>query len=400
MMREFSNGQFLDLSRTSEYHPAGVQRVTLIAAWRTKDGIVIHADSQETWGHYRVDVTKIRPETIGKFEMIIAGAGRPGPLVDGFALRLKESLSNEENSPQTLEDLRLAIQSLLVAFHQNDFKVCPGSDDEKEVRYIIVARDWQSTQYDAWITKLHFLFPISDFEPELIGIDEPLYKKIAKRFSRTDMSIQQAILAGVYVMKIAEDTSNYVKSPFLTALVNSTGISLLDQHYVEQMQIRLRKYEELVNGVLLASADTTLHLSTLDELLAVFRNAVLSLHQDHINDVVRSMRDGHDPWPHLPNESMVTVGRGGPHFVHNLKERKDGIETYKGVVNGLYTQPHPASCAKCRVELEYMVELRTKGPSRFPCPTGCGSQIEVPNGRANQVRKGGDTDWMFITYGG
>ena len=69
--------------------------MTLIAAGGTPEGIVIHADSQETVGDYRVQVDKIKCEAMGRFDVLIAGAGSPSSLVNAFPLRLSRRITDK-----------------------------------------------------------------------------------------------------------------------------------------------------------------------------------------------------------------------------------------------------------------------------------------------------------------
>ena len=50
------------------------KRVTLIAAIRYVDGVVLCADSQETVGDYRVSVDKIKPRDCNHYELVVGGA--------------------------------------------------------------------------------------------------------------------------------------------------------------------------------------------------------------------------------------------------------------------------------------------------------------------------------------
>jgi hypothetical protein len=78
------------LSTTSR-RPRERKYMTLIAAFRTYEGVVICADSQETlskptpygWGNYRCRVNKIERQDAGEYELVIGGAGNAS-LVDGF----------------------------------------------------------------------------------------------------------------------------------------------------------------------------------------------------------------------------------------------------------------------------------------------------------------------------
>src|SRR6266404_1434242 len=79
------------------------RRVTLIAAFKCLEGVVICADSQETLSvitpdgpaDYRCQVTKIRPEIAGQYYVVGGGAG-DGDLIEAFTDRLLAEVQSWE----------------------------------------------------------------------------------------------------------------------------------------------------------------------------------------------------------------------------------------------------------------------------------------------------------------
>src|SRR5208282_2748791 len=95
----FSHAAAISHRNKRRLHPR--RRVTLIAAFRCKHGIVMCADSQETVNDdYRVEVSKIKPETVGKFQIAIGGSGYIADLIDGFAARVKDALSKSNDTTE------------------------------------------------------------------------------------------------------------------------------------------------------------------------------------------------------------------------------------------------------------------------------------------------------------
>lgn len=97
--------------------------VTLIAAFKCSDGVVVCADSQETLGlplpsddyaGYRVNVDKIEPRQIGHYEVTIGGAGH-GPLVEGFTEALADQI---ETWPDSLDSggLKARLRTVLLDY--------------------------------------------------------------------------------------------------------------------------------------------------------------------------------------------------------------------------------------------------------------------------------------------
>jgi len=104
--------------------------MTLVAAFRCDEGVVVCADSQETvaldiHSQYRVRVTKIKPQDAGEYEIVIGGEGNSGPLVDRFALELLDDvrrwpgeLGNDEIEIRVGESLQRFSWSKSHVYHQ------------------------------------------------------------------------------------------------------------------------------------------------------------------------------------------------------------------------------------------------------------------------------------------
>jgi hypothetical protein len=74
--------------------------MTLIAAFRTKEGVAICADSQETTtneqGHdYRRTVQKIAPITAGNYQIAIAGSG-DAEVIESFIILAERRIKNDK----------------------------------------------------------------------------------------------------------------------------------------------------------------------------------------------------------------------------------------------------------------------------------------------------------------
>src|SRR5262245_48897535 len=108
--------------------PRKRRRVTLIAGLRCNTngdrGVVICADSQETYGDYKVTVSKIRPRDAGNYVAVIGGSGNTAALIDGQA-NLIETLIKKWPSGLTEEQGRQSLEEILVGYHKTRVKYYP-----------------------------------------------------------------------------------------------------------------------------------------------------------------------------------------------------------------------------------------------------------------------------------
>jgi hypothetical protein len=299
--------------------------VTLIAAWRCSDGIVIHADSQETVGEgYRKTVQKIRPVKAGDYEAIFTGAGNSASLLKSCIEKLKRRVigSHGQGLPELLHEL----EEELKGFYENDVPLCPESD--KEIQITIAACSLSTHEFDIWSSENIALCPIGEDGPALSGCEESLYHDVANRFSLPSMTLSQAALAGAYLMAVAENTSNYVRRPFQMAIVHGGGIWMEQEGYVQEMVERLKDYEKKVNEVFLACADTSIPAWEMEKRLGEFAKTAERLHRHHIEKTAEKIFRGHiapnDLIPKLPPGSIVITEPPGWVEISHRREADEG----------------------------------------------------------------------------
>jgi DNA-directed RNA polymerase subunit RPC12/RpoP len=374
--------------------------VTLIAAWRCPNGIVIHADSQETVTmedgvEYRNTVQKIEPLNVGNYRVVISGAGNAA-LTVSFIEKIKRRLGSDPS--EGLKAFVSLFEDELSAFYSNDVALCPDSD--KTIQFVVAAVSTRTSECEAWVTKNTTLCPIAD--NELSGWGETLYKEVANKFYRRDMTIHQAVLAGIYLLTLAEGTSNYVRSPFKVAVIRENGVWMEPDENVHEIADRLRDYEQRLNDIFLACADTSIHVHKLEQMLVEFANAVLGLHRTHIDRIVslgglQGLMKTNDPYPRLPLGSIVTGMADGrlvfEHDAEKITRRLAQFDKYRALA---LAAPHYLRCFNCGTELEYKLYASEKSqePGAIECPD-CKATNKIPR-KASEFRKIGGSEWKRI----
>ena len=374
--------------------------MTLIAAWRLSDSIVIHADSQETvtmedGAEYRKTVQKIEPLNVGNYKVAIAAAGN-APLAMAFVEKVKRRLARDSSGG--LSDFVELFEDELSAFYSKD--MASSQDEDKTIQFVVGVVATTTAEYGAWVTQSSTLCPLAD--NELIGWGETLYKEVANKLYRRDMTIHQAILAGVYLMTLAEGTSNYVRSPFKIAVIRDNGIWMEPDDSVREMADRLRDYEERVNEIFLACADTSIHVYKLEEMLSDFAKAALALHRTHIDAIVnrgglQGLMNANGPYPRVPSGSVVTgMADGRMVFEHDPEKINKQLAQFGKFRQMTLSAPHRLQCANCSLELEY--NLANPGRDRergtLECPACKATNNTI--GKVSEFRKVGESAWKRL----
>jgi hypothetical protein len=293
--------------------------MTLIATFPARDGFVVCADTQETCPSFdlqgntyelRKAVQKIKPERVGNYDIAIAGSGHAG-LIDSFIVRAHRAVSSDQSAPSSIA-LRDVLESQLAVFYQNDVAICPDTD--KGFKLFILFFCFDTKEYGVWESEQSVLRDVSG--PELIGWEHQLYSGAAKKLFHPDMTIAQAVLAGLSILAIGEETINYIRGPFHVAVIRENGIWMEPPGYIAVMSERLRSYEEHINRLFLACADTEISPQQFEEVIDAFAEQATLLHKQHLDAAVQRMLvTGLDqvnrPYAGVPLGTMVRVFPGG-----------------------------------------------------------------------------------------
>ena len=274
--------------------PLDRRRMTLIVAVRSDAGIAIAADAQETVGNYRRAVQKIQARSFSGGQFIIAGSGNAG-LIDSFILRVERAISTRLIS--SLQEFFSFIETELYTFYATDVALCPDAD--KSFRLFVGATIEKTNEFDVWISLNTQLHRITD--SDMLGWDEPLYRGVLQRLAFPTMPLPQAVLAALYVLDIAKETSLSVGGDISISVVRPQVIWSEPPEYVKELESRLKETERELDQILLACADTSLSPEQLSKQLAAFAVTASELHVKHIKQVLlKNLLPPMSPYDRVP----------------------------------------------------------------------------------------------------
>jgi hypothetical protein len=305
--------------------------MTIAAGFCCENGFVVAADSQETVGDHRVSVQKIESRQMGQYQVSLAGTGY-GDLIDSFIERLDGRLRSD--TANTVSQFKAIFESEFLLFRKEDAQLYPAPKTGKHIRFIVAVASPQFPQAALWVLKGARLKPIKDWD--LVGVEDPLYRNAIQRLYSPPISIPQAILTALYMFTIAEATSNWVKSPISVAVVRENGIWMEKANYVAQVTHRLKEYEQSLNRVFLACADTSVSPNRFAEMLARFSGEVVSLHKSHVDGAVMDeLAAGlivDDPYPNVPPGTVISHGPQGVNIMYDALH--EAIERIQRAIEG------------------------------------------------------------------
>jgi hypothetical protein len=254
--------------------------VTLIAALRCDingyPGVVVCADSQEVYQDYRVTVNKIEPRNAGAYDLIIGGSGNFGPLID----RLAEAIERDVSSwPAGLDEdsCKERVELVSVAYHASHVSAYQASDEEKDMSFLICARDKSSSQIHLWRLDEVSAKTVSAYD--VIGYGESLYKYEANKLYRDGINASQAAMIGLHLLSIGRATTYYIDDPFQVITVHKDGVLVESPHRVAALEQKVRQVDESYDRVLMSAYDVAASPDVLNRALSLFGNQILTLRQ-------------------------------------------------------------------------------------------------------------------------
>lgn len=252
--------------------------MTLIAAFRTDTGVVICADSQETYGDYRVEVDKLDKRDAGGYDLIVGGAGNTAALIDGLSRAIE---GNVQRWPSGLsgDEAEARLSTILLAYHSRQIALYPAEPDEKRLRFIICARDKDSKQIHLWKTDGTTIEPVTTYA--LMGWEDAAYHYEVEWLYYPRLWTVQAILLGIHLFTVASN-SQYIGGDTQVIVINPEGVRVESPADVHVLEERIRGFNEKLARLILACPDGTINHASFMEMLAVFEDEIVRMRMNYL----------------------------------------------------------------------------------------------------------------------
>jgi hypothetical protein len=282
--------------------------VTLITVFPYPDGYIISADSQETvtdehGEQFKYAVLKLKPEKMGKVQVVIAGAGT-GEAIDAFIEICKQFFARSRI--KTLAGFKKAVQEQLHKFRRQSKSV----GDDAKMQLFIAAQI--NNAYAVWMTKAYTLSEVT--EPDMIGFTEYMYRHTVKEFQPKNLPATQLILLSLRVLDFARQTSTCVDKPYSIVIVNKDGIHVFDEEVIEQFIQSMDTFGAAVNRLLLSCGDTSIRSEVFRQKVEEFSETAQHLRKEYMETIgertfKRMFESGYcgDPISVIPAGMKLTV---------------------------------------------------------------------------------------------
>ena len=274
--------------------PRKRKHVTLISAFRCQiegeQGVIICADSQESFGDYRVTVDKIRPRDANLYDLCFGGAGQIGDLIDALGNTIEREVKRWERS-YSEEEARALLENEVVLFNSRQVDAYSAVPEDKIIQFIVCLRDKTSRAIYLWKVSGATIEPITGHD--LIGWDAPLYKYEAKRLYQNVTDAITAMTVGLHLLVFGKATATSIDKPFqIISISPSRGMKVEQQDAVEKLEAKVKGVNETLSRLIPLAANVNTTEEGLKNALHLFEQEILGLRKE-VRNYVLEIQPGH-----------------------------------------------------------------------------------------------------------
>ena len=213
------------------------------------------------------------------------------------------------------------------------------------MRFIIGARSKPLGRCALWSTKLYRLKDIDAYE--LVGAEDVRYDFAAEGYYRPDVTIAQGIFLSLYIMWLAERTSNYVKAPIAVTVLRDNGLHPQEKKQIDSLHERVKLFTAQFERLFLACPDTGLQHSEFAAKVNEFVSTIGTLRADYVSESVgAAVEEGLDkivdPYTLIPAGMMISLEPNSTEqkrlqdkLVNGLRANEDGKQESERVCSNL-----------------------------------------------------------------
>jgi len=263
-------------SRLKRIAAVGDRSMTYIAAFPCATGIVMCADTLETEGDYKNYVEKLSVIDDLSYPLAVGGAG-VGDLIDCSIDEIIERASAER--PKTKKDLKLLIKNALKKIYEEDLPTLVIPKQFRTPQLLVSAK----TDEGFVIFHTQGRRVLAEVEKAIIGYGTKYNNELLKRLHRPSLSMQQAVLLGVYLVSQSKKLDEGVGGTTRVAVVTQNGSWFDDPAYIGNSEARIAEFLRLTDDLFLSSVDISIPPSSLPTILEEFGKNVAQLREKYLS---------------------------------------------------------------------------------------------------------------------
>ena len=251
--------------------------MSYIAAYHCLTGIVMCADTQETVGDNKRYVEKISIIEDGGYPLAVGGAGF-GPLIDAATQEIIDRA--KESKPKTKSELRALLRAALKEVHEKDVPALAVPVKHRSPELLVAAKP---SEDDFCILYTKGRRVLDEPRAAIIGYATPYNAELLKRLHRESLSMQQAVMLGVYLVSQSKKLDDGVGGDTRVALIIQTGASIDDPAYLSNSEARVQDFLKLTDELFFHCIDVSIPPKEIPDKLTKFAEKVNQLRESYLN---------------------------------------------------------------------------------------------------------------------
>jgi hypothetical protein len=224
--------------------------VTIAAGFTCQDGIVLCADTQESWGDDKTHVYKLSPFDGPNWSGGIAGSGT-GYLIDYASTKILESITKiaPGTSPAQISE---SLASVMEGLYKKEFGMYPAAAEDKQIQILVGLCDKSKSK--TYLFSIDSTLVLLVPKERVIGAGE-LLKHLASDFQKMTLTLSQGMYVAMYLVWDAKRRYTTVGGDTLVLGIHSSGAIRAESIWSIALQERLLKRIDFFRNHLLISLD-------------------------------------------------------------------------------------------------------------------------------------------------
>lgn len=273
----------------------GNRSMTYISAFRCQGGIVMSADTQESWGDYKNYVEKLSIVEDRSYPLAIGGAG-VADLIEPMTQEVIER--SIEAKPATAAELRRLLREVVATVYREDLPWLVTRKQERTPEFLIAAKPLEE-ECCIFRIKGKRLYSIKNVSA--IGYGTPTDYVLLERMYRPDLPMQQAVMLAIYLVSLSKKTAEGVGGDTSIAVISDNGAWIDDPIYIKKFETFIGDFLRLIDRLFLNCVDVSIPPeSAFPEKLEKFGEDVKRLRTVALNySAARALQQANDD-PNFP----------------------------------------------------------------------------------------------------
>jgi 20S proteasome alpha/beta subunit len=276
------------------------RRMTYIAAFRCKDGIVMCSDTQETEGDFKNYVEKLAIVEDRSYPLAVGGAGL-GDLVDCVTDEIIERV--KVNRPATKQELKTLINDSLKKVYEVDLPALVVPKQLRSPQYLVGAK----TSEGFVIFYIKGRKVLGETEKAIVGYGTKYNVELLKRLHRPSLPMQQAVMLGIYLTSQSKKMDDGVGGDTRVVVVRDNGAWKDHPPYIANSEARVAEFLTLIDDLFLSSIDVSIPPSTFPTILEKFGSDVSALRKKYLDQTTSISMSRLFSEPMFPGEPYAKI---------------------------------------------------------------------------------------------